>query len=613
MARTSRVCSYVFGLAILAAPPAQAKDDWVEVRSEHFRVFSNAGEKRALQTASHFEQLRSLFTQVFPNQLVDSPVLTEIFVFKNEKSMKPYQPLVNGEPDNLVAYSRYSSYKNTIGMRLGGSGETSRQRAFHQFIHLVMSYGDTRYPVWFREGLAEYYETTIIRKDHARVGKIKEAHLRTLNSLPHIPLEKLFAVDQESPYYVDPDRRAHFDAESWALIHYLMVDKVPEGTRQLNEYFRLLALGRKLAFQEAFQRNPREMDNELRNYIDNRIYQYFKVSLQPLDAKNELAASQLSAASTKHHLGDLLASIERYDEAEQQLTESIEDDPELKEVYSSLGFLYLRREKYDMARDYLALAVQNETDSPIVHNEYAQLLLGPYLGRTVNSIPDEVMEPVTASLEHVLATAPELIDAARLLAFVYLVRNENLERATDVAETALERAPGNQRLLYVLGQLYVKTGHYGDAAKVFAHLLKNEEDPQTIAQLRRRLDWAEVQLARSGGSSPATSSSPVEMPDAHSDQAPAEEISGILSELDCSLDEGLLFSISSGQRVFLLRTDKPPALRLFENGEPAKKMTLGCGVQNNPVRARYTPSPPSSELEGYAVDGKLLEIDFVKN
>ena len=53
-------CANVFG----ANDPNQG---WVEVRSAHFVVSSNAGEKEARRIADQFEQMRALFHGAFAN------------------------------------------------------------------------------------------------------------------------------------------------------------------------------------------------------------------------------------------------------------------------------------------------------------------------------------------------------------------------------------------------------------------------------------------------------------------------------------------------------------------------------------------------------------------
>ena len=60
--------------ALGAGDPNQG---WIEVRSPHFVVASNAGEKEARRIADQFEQIRALFHTAFPNLRVDpsEPVL----------------------------------------------------------------------------------------------------------------------------------------------------------------------------------------------------------------------------------------------------------------------------------------------------------------------------------------------------------------------------------------------------------------------------------------------------------------------------------------------------------------------------------------------------------
>jgi len=53
-------------LVLLLLPiSALAADNWVEVRSPHFTVQSNAGEKEARKVADQFEPIRNMFHSAF--------------------------------------------------------------------------------------------------------------------------------------------------------------------------------------------------------------------------------------------------------------------------------------------------------------------------------------------------------------------------------------------------------------------------------------------------------------------------------------------------------------------------------------------------------------------
>jgi len=52
-------------LFFLAPVVANAADNWIEVRSPHFTVNTNAGEKDARKIADQFEQIRQMFHSAF--------------------------------------------------------------------------------------------------------------------------------------------------------------------------------------------------------------------------------------------------------------------------------------------------------------------------------------------------------------------------------------------------------------------------------------------------------------------------------------------------------------------------------------------------------------------
>jgi hypothetical protein len=74
-------CTGAFG----ASDPNQG---WIEVRSPHFVVVSNAGEKEARPIADQFEQIRALFHTAFPNLRVDPSEPVLILAAKKENTMK---------------------------------------------------------------------------------------------------------------------------------------------------------------------------------------------------------------------------------------------------------------------------------------------------------------------------------------------------------------------------------------------------------------------------------------------------------------------------------------------------------------------------------------------
>ena len=75
----------LFVAAVLLAPafPVAAEQRWLEVKAEHFRVYTDAAEKDARKAAAGFEQLRRLF-QGLGDFRVDPPAPIVIVAARNQ-------------------------------------------------------------------------------------------------------------------------------------------------------------------------------------------------------------------------------------------------------------------------------------------------------------------------------------------------------------------------------------------------------------------------------------------------------------------------------------------------------------------------------------------------
>jgi hypothetical protein len=69
-----------------ASAAADVNQGWLEVRSPHFVVSSNAGEKEARRVADQFEKIRSLFHPACATLSVDTAQTVLILPAKNEKT-----------------------------------------------------------------------------------------------------------------------------------------------------------------------------------------------------------------------------------------------------------------------------------------------------------------------------------------------------------------------------------------------------------------------------------------------------------------------------------------------------------------------------------------------
>ncbi len=81
-----------------------AKDEWLQVRSKNFNLVGNASERDIRKVATKLKQFRETFRQLFKQTNLNSPIPTNVVVFKNSSAYKPFKPKrADGKTDNFIA------------------------------------------------------------------------------------------------------------------------------------------------------------------------------------------------------------------------------------------------------------------------------------------------------------------------------------------------------------------------------------------------------------------------------------------------------------------------------------------------------------------------------
>src|SRR5260221_3178732 len=240
----------LLALALIDHPTVQAKDNWTSVHSQNFQLIGNASEKDIRLVANRLEQFRKVFALLFPSMKLNSPVPTTVIVFKSDSSYKPFK--VN---PNVAGYFQPGEDVNYITLTTErGSDDQPFRIIFHEYVHLLVenTMGAT-VPLWFNEGLAEYYSTFDITDEDRKVilGDLVRNHVLYLREQKLLPLRTLFAVDYKSPYYNEGNKMNIFYAESWMLTHYLLQG---EGQKRRTQLARFIYLaGSKITVHEDSQ------------------------------------------------------------------------------------------------------------------------------------------------------------------------------------------------------------------------------------------------------------------------------------------------------------------------------------------------------------------------
>src|SRR5579871_1595016 len=230
--------NFARGQAPGAAAASAGSGTWTEVRTPHFVVTSNAGEVAARSIAGDFEQIRALFHATFPELRVDPPQPIRIIVARDEATMRMISPDEWGGPEHVHPSGVFHSdgEKDYVVLRLDAEGTTAFHTSYHEYTHSLMHLNFTRLPLWVREGVAEFFGNSLLGETRATTGTIDRGHLFILSKNEWLPMETLLRVTETSPFYNEKHPASVFYAESWATVHYLLLD--PEARRRglLNKY-----------------------------------------------------------------------------------------------------------------------------------------------------------------------------------------------------------------------------------------------------------------------------------------------------------------------------------------------------------------------------------------
>ena len=633
----------IFLLSIAPTSSAWAKDNWTSVRSKNFHLIGNASEKDIRKVAARLEQFREGMSRLLRAKL-DSTIPINVVVFKSQDAYKPFGP------PGTAGYFKPSPDVNYIALDADLRGEYPFDTIFHEYVHFLVNNNLENVPVWFNEGLAEYYSTFTVAKDNQKVaiGMPISNHVLYLRQEKLIPLETLFAVDRRSPLYNESDKRGVFYAESWVLLHYLMHGNDGQHRPQLWQFLDNVVAGVPVAtaFQQVFQTDFKTLEKALKSYVQRNGYpvQYFILN-EKVSSEVEMQSAPLTEAEGQFYMGDLLLHSHQYDRAEKYLRQAVALDSNLAQAHASLGMLKMYQRNFDEAKQHLRRAVAGDSKSYLAHYYYAYVLSreGMDEGGMVMSYPPETANLMRAELKKSIDLKPDYAESYHLLAFINLITGEQLDESIKMLKRAMELSPGEQRFDYVLAQIYLRKQDFKAARQLLEPIARNSAQPELQASAQSMLSYVvkyEEQMAlfnsRTSGQPPANAGSAPTLgrrqpPGSTVNETPVEptpdetdpnkrlresmrpprdgeqQARGLLMSVDCSA-KGITFTVKVGERLLKFRSNLLQSVELTSwTPEISGDMTCGARKPPSDVVVTYRPSTDARAKS----DGEMIAIDFV--
>lgn len=181
--------------------------------------------------------------------------------------------------------------------------------AYFAYVNLILDSSFGRdLPLWFSRGLAGVQSNTIVRANRILLGPPIPWHLERLQTSARLKLKDLITVTRSSREIAQGEGLATFDAQAWALMHFLMFGQNAARRNRINVFASLLDKGKDPgeAFVEAFGR-VEELESDFAAYITRRLYSYQQFDLDKGTKREQFKSRRLTPAESA--AGRLIHSI----------------------------------------------------------------------------------------------------------------------------------------------------------------------------------------------------------------------------------------------------------------------------------------------------------------
>ena len=549
-------------LCALAHPLFAGEPQWIEVRSPHFSIVTDAGEKRGRETALKFEQMRAVFGALLKQATVNLPIPLQIVAFRNTNEFRQFAPLWHGKPTQQLT-GLFQSGEDRDFILLDMSVEDPWTVVFHEYAHQLMN-GNVkgRTQPWFDEGFAEYFSTIELDANRVKLGlRPPPGDAEALRDLGLMKISDLFSVQHSSRTYNEGDRRSLFYAESWLVVHYLYAT---QQLPKLGPYFD--AIDQKLSVEEAIQKgfgiSAAQFDKNLRAYMATSSIHYMTIPTPAIETGN-YSVLPVTSTDVKAVMADVhLHSLDYLDQAVDEFEAILAAEPDNAAALRGLGYAALRKHDFNRAGDYFHKAVQANSKDPRAY--YYSALLGSEEDALVEN--PQRLDRIKKDLEKCIALDPGFADAYSQLAIAHMRAGEKTD-AIAAVKKAIELSPRNEQYRFNLSQMYLTTAEVESATAILRALstspdaamaekarqaIEQINKMQTVLHATNHSQGTLLTAASTGSGTPPAATGDADQSQLRPPAGVPKFLKGQLISVDCSNLPAAILTVMDGSKTLTL-------------------------------------------------------------
>ncbi|MFN3232040.1 MAG: tetratricopeptide repeat protein [Alphaproteobacteria bacterium] len=480
-----------------------ADDDWYEVRTPNFLIFTNGRTRKIEKLAVELEHFRTALLMLTNVKATEDYLPFRIYALASKKD---FQSVVDSDQTVGIYKMDMDGQFAVIDLSAKGYDNSGRYRKNssrilkHEYVHyLLHNNTSVRYPAWFQEGMAEYYSTLEFDGLVLKIGMpIAGRHL-TMAYEDFASMEFLLASEMSSAR-INTDQ---FYAQSWLLMHHLLSDeqqrpKLPEYIERYNEEGTSLATFKAVIYPDLDQLSERLQKAWKRNKYPAQRAEFRNRRPDPYVSSRELSRSEKWV-----ELADLTYSFRgrsALDEVRQLYMRAADLDPNNQRAPATLARLLIREGDLDKAKTYLAQENAEDLSVPmlIAQGDYA-FADALRVADGYNAMPAELLEKARDRYLRALEANADSVAAFYGFALTYF----GSETPSSDAQLALDQArlllPSDDGLMVDALVLAMQNGDFERAQKLLVEVRRwqrNSRVGDLTRIARRSIRDEDSQLAR---------------------------------------------------------------------------------------------------------------------
>ena len=482
----------IVAVLCLASAAANAAK-WYTAETNEFIVIGDAPKRQISEVLEALEVYRYI-TSRFAILRKPAPYKPRIFVLSPDSFRR-----FGRQRKEIAGFVKPSDFEMDIVVDSRDTNDwlSNRQIIQHELTHFYLRLNSrgTLLPVWYDEGMAEFFSTVSFKGKQARIGEVPVIRFYTLQQRPWLPLERLLTIDRSAAEYNGHKLGDSFYAQSWLLVHYsLLQDPALAPILERMILAQSMSTSVAEAMQLALGSRAQTLEADMRHYSTRSAWPYRYLE-RPADSLKSAELHAMDSENAGSEIGALLLRLANRDA--EDLHKGISDllpmarGAEAAAVKAMSELVIARPADAD---PYLRLCEETAQTSRALRHCAQSWMVRARAAKSDDERSEFQRQAINLA-QRSLQSDPDNFAALNLLLHSRDHMGEDVADLFPLSEKALQKLPSSYTLRMSLAEAYYNSGRLPDAMRHLEQAAFDETDPSRRDAAMDRLHFVENELA----------------------------------------------------------------------------------------------------------------------